>query len=573
MEDLYDIRFNRQEPSSEEIAAHQDFDALMAAFEENPERKTAVIVPMRAKRRPYFAVAAAIALLLAAYPVYQILTKSTLPDETTFFAARPFVDPPATANIPDLIAEVVVNPETEQEIALDDGQLVLSSTALFRDRGKSIGKPVQVHYRQLDEVADYFMAGLPLNYKAEGNIAQLDAAVVLDIHATAAGKPVKIAAGESVAIELNTTINNDGEDYRIYQLDTNSRQWIDAGPLNSKQIAQNNGWPEDMPEVKQYQEIEQRYDRQIAAAEQTARNNSQLPERPTPPQRQAGKNPTLELDFLNQTSLADGSTVSPQDLGRINKGGIWELLPETGSVDVRAFNVEWNSVRLRELPNEKYELTLINPQKEEKLIIRPIMLDDGDFFQAQQRYEAELEAYEAAIAAAAGDQENDEVNKLKLEKENALNELSKQIMANVEAMPLAEQQRLQQRRANFKFAISSWGIYAVAKQIKDLPQLSSVAFSSQPAIDDEQSARVYYTDGKHKTLYKGLVRKDNSRLPLDQDNTSARIWIVNEQGELVIANVPQGTVPALNGNVKLNTSEAQPLPSSAALLRQKLILE
>jgi len=199
MEEQYDIRFNRPEPDSEQIAAHQDFDALMAAFEQDAGEQSAVVVPMRTKRRSYLAYAAAIAaLIFAAYPVYRSWSAPNYPDEATYFAARPFLDPPATANAPDLLAEIIVDPSADQNIELAKGQLVFSSAVFQQDRGKAIDKPVELHYRQLDEVADYFMAGLPLQYKEADKNTQLDAAVVLDVHATAAGKPLDIAQGQSV---------------------------------------------------------------------------------------------------------------------------------------------------------------------------------------------------------------------------------------------------------------------------------------------------------------------------------------------------------------------------------------
>ncbi|PHI21193.1 hypothetical protein CEQ90_04005 [Lewinellaceae bacterium SD302] len=572
MEEQYDIRFNRAEPSSQQIAAHQDFDALLAAFESEDEQDNgAVVVPMATRGRNFrwlYAAAAAVAFLIFSYPIFKNSLFSPAPNQEEFFATRPFVDPPATANVPDLVAEVIVDPEQAQNVALEDGQLVLSSSALFRDRGKSIGKPVQVHYRQLDEIADYFLSGLPLSYDENGQKEQLDAAVVLDVYATAAGEPVKIAEGESVAVELNTTINNDGSDYRLYQLDTVTRRWIDAGPLSGSNIAQAEEWPADLPAVQAYRQAEADFNRQIAAAEQ-ARPSNNLPQRPTPPQREIGNNPTLELDFLKQVALASGSNVSAGDLEDINDDGIWELLPETGNVDLRAFNVEWESVRLISMPSGKYELTLINPQRQERLIVRPILLDDGNFQEAQRRFEAELAAYETAVAEAS-QSTTSEVDDIRSARDEQLQVLEAEIMASIEAMPIEEQQRLSNRRANFRFAISSWGIYAVAKKIRDLPSLTSVELSSDKTIEDDDNARVYLTDGKHKTLYRGLVRKQSTQLPIraGDDNSSARVWLVNDQGQLI-----RTQAETKEDKIKLRTGASEPLPSSATLLRQRLVLE
>lgn len=570
MQQNYDIRFQRPEPTSKEVAKHQDFDALLKQFQteapstEQTQPDTKVIA---FRRRPYLyyatGAAAAIALLVFAFQLFT--DGSNKLDETAYFANRPYIDPPATANVPDLVAAAVLDPEKDQRVPLEDGELVFSHTALFSDRGQAIKRPVQVHYRQMDEVTDYFLAGLPLSYlDDEAQQHQLDAAVVLDVYATAAGERLTIAPDESVAVLLNTQVTlkaGEGQaNYQAYRLDTAARRWVLSGPVTANYT--DTELPADLEVVQNLRRLESEYAARLAAVEAQRSNN--LPPRPIEPSREIGNNATLELDFINGLALAPDSDVNPEDLERLNSRGIWEILPETGPIDNRAFSVEWEQVRLQRLAGERYELVLINPQRQEKLIIKPILLDDSNYQEARERYEIELASYEAALASQSSSVEA-KILAILNEREAALADARKAIEETISAMSLAEQQALLSRNASFAFDISEWGLYAVARNIEDLPDWSAVSFASQTDLAKQQA--IYLTDGLHKTIYRGVAQADAGRLPSDIDMLeSATIWLVDEQGQLSIAE------PTEEASDQLEIKPLGPLPNSANLVKQKLSL-
>ncbi|MEM9835778.1 MAG: hypothetical protein AAF828_04720 [Bacteroidota bacterium] len=571
MKERYNIQFNRPEPTSEEIKQFQDFDQLLKDFAaQDPEQRSgtvpSVTIPDRStkvisiwrKLTPYgVAAAAVVAFLIWGLPLLD--TSNPVIDEQTYFASQPFINPPATANVPDLIAETVLDPEVDQEIPLDDGELVLSHTALFRDRASAIRRPVEVHYRQMDEVADYFLAGLPLAFEENGQLKQLDAAVVLDVYATAAGEPVSIDPSASVAVHLGTKIQLDQQlaNYRLYRLDTVSRSWQDAGPVKMEVAEQN--WPEEWPVVQQYRQLEKDYANRLRLAQ--AESNIQLPNRPEKPTREAGDNPTIELNFLDELALAAGSDVGPEDLDRLNSRGIWEMLPETGEIDLRAFNVIWEEVRLRRLgQNDRYELTLINPAKQEKLIIRPILLDDSNYRAAMERYRAELAEYEKAVAALEAESPVN-IEQIESERDAALASAEADIQAYVQSLSPAEQTAFQQRRVDFRFEISNWGLYTVAKVVEDLPLMQEVSYlETVEGMISPQS--IYLTDGKHKTLYRGLAQPQGSKLPI---GATSSVWLVDEQGKLSIGDLKEQAE-----TTTLAIRPIGPLPSSASLVKRKL---
>ena len=91
--DFYNIKINPPQPSSDDIAKHKNFDALLAQFKETPlpeevksERKPRVIWLRYA--------AAAAAVFLLAVMVRGLLQGKKGMSEEQYFASQPFINPP-----------------------------------------------------------------------------------------------------------------------------------------------------------------------------------------------------------------------------------------------------------------------------------------------------------------------------------------------------------------------------------------------------------------------------------------------------------------------------------------------
>ena len=102
--DIYKIKINQDQPSSEDIAKHKDFDALLRQFQETtPETVETVVkettespkTPVRRLRWLRYAAAAAAILLLGVF-IFQPKegTNNTGITEAKYFSERPFIDPP-----------------------------------------------------------------------------------------------------------------------------------------------------------------------------------------------------------------------------------------------------------------------------------------------------------------------------------------------------------------------------------------------------------------------------------------------------------------------------------------------
>ena len=91
--DIYNFKINSPQPSSDDIAKHKNFDALLQQFQESP-----LPAEKEPERKPrlvwlrYAAAAAAVALLVIF--ANGLLTGEKGMTEQEYFASQPFINPP-----------------------------------------------------------------------------------------------------------------------------------------------------------------------------------------------------------------------------------------------------------------------------------------------------------------------------------------------------------------------------------------------------------------------------------------------------------------------------------------------
>jgi len=144
--DLYNIKINPPQPSSEDIAKHQNFDALLTQFNETPlpeesksERKPRVIWLRYA--------AAAAAVLLLAVMVRGLLQGEKGMSEEQYFASQPFINPPLS-DIKPTFASAKINANQGGVYEYDNGSKLIVPAAAFKSAdGKLVEGEVEIEYR------------------------------------------------------------------------------------------------------------------------------------------------------------------------------------------------------------------------------------------------------------------------------------------------------------------------------------------------------------------------------------------------------------------------------------------
>lgn len=529
----YRIKWNPKEPSSDEIRRHMDFGALLAAYEE--QQHTARRLRIRRLGYSLSAVAAAILLLVMFLPNWFAPNSSLTAD--AYFAQQAFVNPPEfefTQSPAFVSGNQTVDAHKGGVIEYPSGsRLVVPAAAFMNDRGKLIGGEVEVHYRELHDYVDFFVAGIPMTYDSAGLQRHLLAAGMVEIYATQNGKRVDLAPGKAIQVELISEVVVEDyftlPEYYVYQLDTTARTWVYQN-VDMVQFVTEEDWSAQLEASASPQQIwqekirslEQDYRKALADLQAT----TPVPAAPFRPIQASGDRPTFELNFTSGTIALDpGSDVSPEDIRRLHEGTIWEILPESPAIDARAFQVTWESVRLRSLSEGRYEVTFIHPQNEETLLARPVLLGE-DYEEAMAAYEAEQLAYEQAVEAR---EEN-----LQAEAELILADYLEQRTQLQEEMKATTDSRPEwlKRKIINRFVVNEFGYWNCARPASTNPQSRKVIYRDE-AGNAVENMTAYVINEEQNTLYRYLAA-DGAQLALLSGKENL-LWIVDDHGRIALA--------------------------------------
>jgi hypothetical protein len=558
MENNYQYRRNQRDPDPEEIRRHMDFEALMQAYQAAPAPGRR---PLRV-RRLYSAlsVAAAIALLLVVGQQWGLFGDQLTTTES-YLAQQELRHAP--------LADLRAAPEKQTVDAQQGGvieyasgsRLVIPAGAFMNERGRQIGGEVDVYYHELHDYVDFFLAGVPMRYDSVGVQRFLTSAGMIEIYATQNGKRVNLASDKAIQVELVSDIYTTDfftpPTYYVYQLDTVTRNWAYRN-IDIMQFVESDDLPRfdtRSPEWqwrRQVAELEADYEQAVMAL----LDAYPLPSAPVAPHQADGSRPTLELDFQDgRIQLDPSSELSQEDLSRLHRGTIWEILPESPAIDPNAFRVNWERVALRNLDGRRYELTLIHSQNQASLIVQPVLLG-ADYTAANDRYATELAAYEAAVAARE--------NQLVASRDS----LQVAFQARKDALEVSFRDQLEQsvtkhkRRVVSRFVVNDFGLWNCAQPIEQATVVQAVNYE---AANGEQITETlaYVASAEQNTLFR-YYADQGTELGLTPGVPNL-IWVVSD-GQLLLTEITQ-----LGDGSDLVLAPV-PVPESEAALREILEL-
>ena len=531
MEKNYNFKFNLEEPDGDAIRKHMDFDALLHQFEEQkaPQQRQA-----RVRRLVYIATAAAAAVVL--FLALPTLFRSAPLTPEAYFAQQDYVRAPLPDMNIDFEVKTVADAHRGGVIDYPSGsRLVIPAAAFMDDRGKLIGGEVEIHYRELHDYIDFFVSGIPMAYDSLGMQRYLTSAGMVEVYAQQNGRRLRLAPGKAVQVELRSEVAVSDyftlPEYYVYLLDTVNRSW-EYQNIDMLQFAEDEEWEPgaaDSPQRRWEQELrwlEEDYE----LALQELQTSNPVPAAPIAPRQAAGDRPTLELDFVNGgLPLDPASDLQAADLSYLHTGTIWEILPESPAVDPRAFQVEWEQVKLRRLNAQQFELTLQHSANEERLLVAPVLLG-ADYRKAQRQYEQEVAAYEAQVAVREQQisEEQDSLQALYAErKANLQNELSEEL--NSRPGPL-------RRKVINRFVVTNFGIWNCARPTSAPETITGINYVLDNG-ETVENTTAYVVNEAENTIYKYLA---SSTAPVGvapaADNL---IWIVNPRGGISVARLNQ----------------------------------
>lgn len=557
MKQQYDFRVPPKPVSSEDIARHKDFEALLQAYHAGARRKG--IVQMRYLMYAGIGlVAAAMALLLIVRAPQDAMPQSSKVIATWEKQAR--LPAPLPALQPEFWEERV---DAAQPAAMPGNpRIQIPAQAFVDEQGNPVAGEVQLRVRKLDDYVDFFLAGVKLGWNTPNGRRQLESAGMVEVYAEQNGRRVFLAPGKTLSIEMESVVwlplNRRLPALAEFYLDTEAATWVEKGRSKTEMLGQAEPDPQDPGFAEKFALYQQLQDLDQALAQERSRWEAANPA-PTPPakpQRSDPNQPTLELDFLEG---AVPQTASGEEAD-LYKGVIWQIAPHSPAYDQRAFSVTWQSARIKQIQGDDYELILMHGATSLRLIVNPVLAGSA-YEQAMNAWRAAYAEYEAALRRweAQRDQNLAAVQqRVDKEKTQLLQAWEKQ---HAGAAPLAV-------RLRHRLDIDQLGLWTIAHPVPAPATVAAGKITDQ--YDNAYHEQVAYVVSPGQNTLHQVMIAGNSRLPLEPGSV---LWSVTPEGKVAVLR-PQALQKALSSvnSPDLVLELQEEAPASKADLRRMLRL-
>ncbi|RMF19961.1 MAG: hypothetical protein D6765_17420 [Bacteroidetes bacterium] len=538
MSKRYDFRDRIPPLSSEEITRHKDFDALLQAFEggRKPE------APVR-RLRPWVVAAAAAAALLAGYLLWWPSPGTSYEQlAEAFFSSRPFIAPPLPELEPP--SEVVtVNAEQGGVYEFSSGSRIVVPTAAFRDdKGRLVEGEIQLHFRELLDPVDFFLAGIPMGYDSAGTHYLLESAGMLEVYATQNGQRVSLAPDKELLVELVGRVlvpadQTEPPPYNVYYLDPAEGNWVYRGTNRTKWFGSASD-ADDEPEIQSLmqereEQLQTLYRQKTEALEELERRVPPPP-KPRAPQRADRNALVFELD-LSEMQGADEELLA---FKREFQGMLWQLAPgqNLSDQDLVAPDGSWDDMRLNPIDELEYELVLIDKEVERKVRVRPVLTGE-DFDKAQQAFQSKMQTWQRQMEER---QARIEQERAALEAEFAARQaaLEKELderIARLRAQGLdyAANRAIIQRKVLNTFRVTSLGIWNYDKPLSPILARNTVRFKDQHGrlLDNTQG---WLVNKNLNTVNRFFVSAKGTPLIINEPEGEHLLWILTSENKIAL---------------------------------------
>lgn len=536
----YQINLHPKEPDRAQIEKYRDFDALLEKYQAHqPPSRTA-----RVRRLAFTASAIAAAVIGFVFFFLLDQTPNYTPEE--YFNQQAFVNPPLEEFQPQFTSQKVNANEGGVYEFASGSRMVVPASAFADDYGNPVEGDVNIHFREMHDYIDFFLAGIPMVYDSAGVRYNLESAGMVEIYAEQNGRKIFVAEGKNIDVELVTEINvpnlNVPPRYNIYKLDTAARKWvyqdIDRLQLLEDEVLDAND-PLYPMKKDLFDEIGAIENRANAELEQIEASIPQ-PFEPLKPIEKYGNNPTLELNFLDQniTFESDGLVQeSEAELAEIQKlyaGTIWQVSSNNPEYDKNAFKVEWEGMRLKKLNARDYELTLYHGDNSLTLRVNPVLTGDN-YQQALDLYEEQYAAYQEAMETRATQLEarrNAVIARMEVEKAEAQQAFNERLetLRDQGLKHLATQEIMKRKVVN-RFKATSFGIWNCDRPVPPEEYQLDGRFKNKEG-KEYRNRTGYLVDKSKNTVHQFLVEK-GAKMHFNA-NSENLLWLITEENKIAV---------------------------------------
>lgn len=533
--DFYNIKINPPQPSSDDIAKHQNFDALLAQFkvpqpEESERERKPRVVWLR------YAAAAAAVFLLAVMVRGLLQGEKGMSDEQ-YFASQPFINPPLD-DIKPTFASAKINANQGGVYEYKNGSKLIVPAAAFRNTdGKLVEGEVEIEYREMHDYVDFFLSGIPMTYDSAGTKYILESAGMVEIIAKQNGQPLKMQPGKEIKVELISYINmprlNVNPKYNIYKLNASTRSW-EYRNVDNIQIIED--LDDEGFENEELNILKTNYQSSISKITTTEdfeikelETTIGMPMKPARPFRANKDQFSFDLD------ISENASPVVKDLGEKYQNIIWHISPNSPEINTNAFNVTWESMNLKPLDDgQDFELTLINGNHQERVIVTPA-LSGNEFTQAMSIFEVAMTTYRNALKVrelALEENRNKIIKKYASQKEEA----KKAFALVIEEWRSQNQNdpslnQMVRKKIINRFVATEFGVWNCDRPIHpdDLEIKGNFELEEGAEVTDE----IAYLVNKNRNTIVRIYAKDGAKVNFDQKSDNL-MWMVTKDNQIAI---------------------------------------
>lgn len=364
----FKINTNRQPLTDADINAGKDFSKVLESY-------NAIKAPFYKTAKFWFGASA-----LAVVATVAVLLFNGMDGKHTPLYSSNFINPPvAECDIKKTGFIIPANADTV--LTYQSGSKIqVPANAFLDESGKVVTGEVELKYREFHDIADVFIAGIPMTYDSAGEQYHFETAGMMEISAWQNGK--QLNANPEALIKVQMVSGNKEDRFNSYYLDTVKKQWVYETQSNF--VAQQELQPYDtVPDNIPYLSIE---------------------DVRTPEQKQIRK----EIQAIEQTKPVAPKKVEaqkPRFTIRVEK----EEFPEIAIYENMKFQVEdkdydpakaaivWEDIKLERIPGSlNYKVIFSKKDMTYNVVASPVFAEK-DYKTAQQVYETKFKEYETAL--------------------------------------------------------------------------------------------------------------------------------------------------------------------------------
>lgn len=233
------IKTNNEQLSDAEIEQFKNFDQLLDQYQQaTPKSKGRLSTP---KIVIIATLAGLSAITLSLLLLNTGDNKPTNAPNNRPVKQTAFIQPPIPqADIP--MQNFAVDNSRDTNLRLPSGtEITIPARALLLDGKPTECEKVQVMVREMKTVDEVFLSGIPMQYDSAGKQYTFETAGMMQIEARCNNRPLSIDPKRPLSVAM--TSPTDGNQFNLYQLDTNKRAWMFKGKdriVKSSTTSQNN---------------------------------------------------------------------------------------------------------------------------------------------------------------------------------------------------------------------------------------------------------------------------------------------------------------------------------------------